>query len=59
MRITNGALLSILLLGGGVVLESNAPVGATPLAVEAKMIALDPDHPQRTRFGNLTLYGVI
>jgi hypothetical protein len=54
-RIGSGALLSILLLGGCAVLESNAPVGATSLTVEAQVIALDPDHPQRTRFGDLTL----
>jgi hypothetical protein len=57
MKIGSGALLSILLLGGCVILERDASVGATPLTVEAKVIALDPDHPQRTRFGDLTLLG--
>jgi hypothetical protein len=57
LRIGGGALLSILLLGGCIVLERDTPVGATPRAVEAQVITLDPDHPQRTRFGDLTLLG--
>jgi hypothetical protein len=47
--------LIVLLLGACAILESNAPVGATPFTVEAKEIALDPAHPHRTRFGDLTL----
>ncbi|MDH3599846.1 MAG: esterase-like activity of phytase family protein [Candidatus Tectomicrobia bacterium] len=57
LRIGSGVLLSILLLGGCAVLESNVPVGATSLAVEAKEVDLDPEYPQRTRFGDLTLLG--